>query len=238
MSDKQATQPKVELRLLGKKRGMIQIFDQDGAVQPCTVIHAEPNVITQIKTAENDGYNAVQLGFDEVRVKDARTVEKRISQPLRGKFKKAGVPVMRHLAESRVKDVNAFTVGQRISVSLFQGVVHVDVTATSKGKGYQGVIKLHNFSGGPAAHGSGFHRHAGSTGMRSSPGRCLPGGPRPSHMGDNEVTVQGLKVIAIDEENNLILVKGATPGARGALVTIAQAVKPKIKKHHHKQKKK
>jgi large subunit ribosomal protein L3 len=238
MTNADAKQPKVELKLLGIKRGMTQLFNDDGSVFACTVIHAEPNVITQIKSEATDGYNAVQLGFDEVRVNDARTIEKRVTKPLRGHFTKAGTPTMRHLSESHVKNPADFTVGQQVSVQQFQGVTYVDVMGVSKGKGYQGVMKKYNFSGGPAAHGSGFHRHAGSTGMRSTPGRCLPGGPRASHMGDERKTVQGLKVMAIDEENNLILVKGATPGARGALLVVSQAVKPKIKKHHHKQKKK
>jgi large subunit ribosomal protein L3 len=238
MTQADSKQPKVELRLLGIKRGMVQLFDQDGSVSACTVIQAEPNVITQVKSKESDGYNAVQLGFGEVRVNDARTIDKRVTKPLQGHFKKAGVPNQRYIKESRVKDSAGFTLGDRFGVQQFQGVTYVDVMGVSKGKGYQGVMKKYNFSGGPAAHGSGFHRHAGSTGMRSTPGRCLPGGPRPSHMGDERVTVQGLKVMAIDEENNLILVKGATPGSRGALLVVSQAVKPKVKKQNHKQKKK
>lgn len=213
------------LRLLGKKTGMIQMFDQAGNIVPCTVIHAAPNVITQIKTTETDGYQAIQLGFDEIVVKDARTLEKRVTQPLRGHFAKANVAPCRHLIESHVADPSQYTLGQRIDVTLFQNVAYVDVLGVSKGKGYQGVMKLHGFKGGPASHGSGFHRHAGSTGMRSSPGRCLPGGKRPSHMGDRNVTVQNLRVVAIDETNNLIIVEGATPGARGGLLVISEAKK-------------
>jgi large subunit ribosomal protein L3 len=215
------------VRLLGKKTGMIQMFDQAGNIVPCTVIHAEPNVITQIKTMETDGYQAIQLGFDEITVKDARTLEKRVGQPLRGHFAKAGVTPRRHLVESHVDDTSKYTLGQRMSVALFQDIAYVDVLGVSKGKGYQGVMKLHGFQGGPASHGSGFHRHAGSTGMRSSPGRCLPGGKRASHMGDRNVTVQNLRVVAIDETNNLIIVEGATPGARGGLLVITESKKKK-----------
>ena len=223
---------KTHLRILGKKRGMIQFFDKNGRAVPCTVIHAEPNVITQIKTAQNDGYDAIQLGFDEVRVKDARTLEKRVTKPLRGHYAKAEVLPCRHLVEAHVDDVSQYTIGQRLGVSIFQDAQYVDVIGVSKGKGYQGVMKLHGFRGGPASHGSGFHRHAGSTGMRSSPGRCLPGSPRPSHMGDDRVTVQNLKVVAIDEVKGLIMVEGATPGAKGALLVISKAKKQRIKKKH------
>ena len=136
----------------------------------------------------------------------------------------------RHLIETQVDDISEYSLGQRLGVTLFQDVKYVDVVGVSKGKGYQGVMKLHGFKGGPASHGSGFHRHAGSTGMRSSPGRCLPGGPRPSHMGDDRVTVQNLRVVAIDEARNLIMVEGATPGAKGALLEISEAIKLKGKK--------
>lgn len=223
------TMTKAQLKLMGKKCGMTQVFDKKGALIPCTVIHAEPNVITQLKTKLKDGYEAVQLAFDEIRVKDARTLENRCTQPLIGHFKKAGVAPARHIAESRVDDSSQFTVGDRVSVSFFQDVVYIDVTGVSKGKGFQGVMKLHNFKGGPASHGSGFHRHAGSTGMRSTPGRCLPGGKRASHMGDRTVTTQNLRVVAIDETNNLIMVEGATPGAIGGLLVMSQAKKKQKK---------
>jgi large subunit ribosomal protein L3 len=217
--------PKDGLKLLGKKCGMIQMFDANGRVVPCTVIHAEPNVVTQIKTLENDGYEAIQFAFDEVRVKDARTIANRVTKPLRGHFSKAQVLPCRHLRETQVDDISQYQVGQKLGVTVFQNVKYVDVVGVSKGKGYQGVMKLHGFRGGPASHGSGFHRHAGSTGMRSTPGRCLPGGPRPSHMGDDRVTVQNLRVVAIDEAKNLIMVEGATPGAKGALLEICESIK-------------
>jgi large subunit ribosomal protein L3 len=152
-------------------------------------------------------------------------MEKRVAKPLIGHFKKANVQPRRFLYEVRVVDSSTFQVGQKMDLQLFEGVSHIDVTGQSKGKGYQGVIKKHGFSGGPASHGSGFHRHAGSTGMRSSPGRCLPGGPRPSHMGDEQVTVQNLRVISIDLASNVMLVEGAVPGGKNGIVVLSDAVK-------------
>ena len=215
----------MSLKFMGKKRGMTQLFDDKGNAIVCTVIEAEPNVITQIKTKAVDGYDAIQLGFEKIKVKDPRTTEKRVTKPLRGHFKKASVEPRRYLAESRLSEGENFSLGQEISVEQFEGIAYVDATAMSKGKGYQGVMKLHNYAGGPAAHGSGFHRHAGSTGMRSTPGRCLPGGKRASHMGDDQVTVQNLQVMLIDKEDHLILVKGAVPGPRNGLVILSPAVK-------------
>lgn len=211
--------------LMGRKRGMTQVFDDKGNVVTCTVIHAEPNVVTQIKTEATDGYKAVQLAYEEIVVNDPRTIANRVTKPLIGHFQKAGVNPSRFLFESRVDNVDDFQLGQKVDVSLFEGEKFIDVTGVSIGKGYQGTIKKYNFSGGPASHGSGFHRHAGSTGMRSTPGRCLPGGPRPSHMGDEQVTVQNLRVVAIDVEKNLIIVEGAVPGAKNAVVVLKNAVK-------------
>jgi large subunit ribosomal protein L3 len=218
--------------LMGRKRGMTQVFDDQGNVRTCTVIHAEPSTITQIKTKANDGYEAIQMGYDVVITKDERTVAKRVSKPIRGHCKKANVPACRFLYENTVDDASKFEVGQKLSVSLFVGVQFLDVRGTSKGKGYQGVMKKYNFSGGPASHGSGFHRHAGSTGMRSTPGRCLPGGPRASHMGDERKTVQNLRVVAIDETQNLLIVEGAVPGANNGVVYLSNAIKKQIKKKH------
>lgn len=211
------------LKFMGKKRGMMQLFDEQGRVVVCTVIEAEPNVVTQIKTEENDGYSAVQLGFEEVKGSPL-AVQKRVKKPLIGHYKKANVAPRRHLAESRI-DPSEYTVGAEVEVSVFEGVEFVDVRAVSKGKGYQGVMKRHNFAGGPAAHGSGFHRHAGSTGMRSTPGRGLPGGKKAGHMGDEWVTVQSLKVVKVDAARRVILVKGQVPGPRGGLVYISQSKK-------------
>lgn len=213
------------LKFMGKKRGMIQLFDKKGNVIVGTVIEAEPNVVTQIKTKAIDGYDAIQLGFEKVKVKDARTIETRVSKPLRGHFQKAGIEPRRHLVESHVEDVAQYTVGQELGVAMFENVGYVDATATSKGKGYQGVMKLHNFSGGPASHGSGFHRHAGSTGMRSTPGRSLPNSPRASQMGNEKVTVQNLEVVQISIEHNVIIVKGQVPGPRNGIVYLMPAVK-------------
>ena len=216
--------------LMGRKRGMIQMFDDNGKLLACTVIHAEPSVICQIKTRQNDGYEALQLGYDEIRVKDERTLQKRVSKPLLGHFKKAGAAPRRRLYEQLVDDTASFAIGQELGVKSFEGVTQVDVIGTSKGKGFQGLIKKNNYSGGPGAHGSGFHRHAGSTGMRSSPGRCLPGGPRPSHMGHARVTAQHLRVVAIDEAENLIVVAGSVPGAMNDVVIVSEAKKAHARK--------
>ncbi len=217
----------MSLKLMGKKRGMIQLFDQAGNAVPCTVIEIEPNVVTQIKTHAVDGYTAIQLGYEKVRGNDPRTVERRSRKPQKGHFAKANVEPRRHAAETRVveADLEKYQVGQEIGVDAFEGIAYVDVVGRSKGKGYQGVMKLHGYSGGPAAHGSGFHRHAGSTGMRSTPGRCLPGGKRPSHMGDRRCTVQSLQVVKIVGDKNVLIVKGQVPGARNSLVYITPAIK-------------
>jgi large subunit ribosomal protein L3 len=222
------------LRLMGKKRGMVQLFDDKGNIVICTVIEAEPNVVTQIKTVESDGYNAIQLGFEKRKAKDPRTIAARTKKPLKGHFDKAGVEPRRHLCESRLDNVGDFTLGQEINVSNFADVQFVDAMAISKGKGFQGVIKLHNFSGGPASHGSGFHRHAGSTGMRSTPGRCLPNGPRASHMGYDRKTVQNLEIYKVQTEDNLLIIKGSIPGPKNGLVYLSPAVK---KRAAHKEKK-
>ncbi len=217
-------------KLMGKKRGMVRMFNKDGNPVACTILEVEPNVVAQVKTSENDGYEAIQIGFSEVKTKDPRTVEKRVTKPLIGHYKKAGVAPRRALCEVRVEDAETYQIGQALDVSIFEGVNYIDVTGTSKGKGYQGVMKKYGFSGGPASHGSGFHRHAGSTGMRSSPGRCLPGGPRPSHMGDVRVTVQNLKILSIDVEKGLVIVEGAVPGAKNSLVVLSEATKKQSKK--------
>lgn len=213
------------LKLMGKKRGMTQVFDDQGNVIVCTVIEAEPNVVVQIKTTETDGYNAVQLGFEKVQAKDPRRLAARVGKPQQVRFQKAGVEPRRYLSESRLDAVDGYSVGQEVGLGAFAQIPYVDVTGRSKGKGYQGVIKLHNFAGGPAAHGSSFHRHAGSTGMRTTPGRCLPNSPRASHMGHEMVTVQNLRIVAINEAEHIILIEGAIPGPRDSLVYISQAKK-------------
>lgn len=220
------------LTMMGKKRGMMQLFDEKGNVIVCTVIQAEPNVVTQVKTKETDGYYAVQLGFDKVAGKTQHTIEARTGKPRAGHFKKAGVEPRRHLLESRIDSQEEYSLGQEIGVDIFNDVEFVDATAISKGKGYQGVMKRHNFAGGPASHGSGFHRHAGATGMRSTPGRGLPGGKKAGHMGSERITVQNLQIVKVDPENNVILVKGQVPGPRNGLVYLTKAVKKRSKKSH------
>lgn len=218
------------LKLMGKKRGMTQRFDGSGNLVVCTVIHAEPNIVTQIKTKESDGYTALQLGFEKIVTKDPRTVQKRVTKQLLGHFQKAQVEPRRYLAEARLDNVDAYEIGQELGVTIFSEVIFVDVSGVSKGKGYQGVIKRHNFKGGPAAHGSSFHRHGGSTGMRSTPGRCLPGQKKAGRMGGEHVTIQNLRVVGIDEGRNLIIVEGAIPGPRGSLVSVAPSKKKQNKK--------
>jgi len=211
------------LKLMGKKRGMTRVFDESGNHVVCTVISAEPNIITQIKREENDGYEAVQLSAFKVKPSKVRNV----SKPLKGHFAKAGVEARAMSAETRVESAEAFKVGDEVSVSQFADVQYVDVTGVSKGKGYQGVIKRHHFAGGPASHGSGFHRHGGSTGMRTSPGRCLPGQKKAGRMGGEKVTLQNLRIVRIDEGKQVILVEGAIPGARGGTVFITKSKKKK-----------
>lgn len=212
-------------RLMGKKRGMTQLFDDKGNSIVCTVIEIEPNVVTQIKSKQNDGYDAVQLGFDKITAKDERTIAARAKKPRMGHFNKAGVAPRRHLMECKITNNEEYSLGQEIGVDIFAETTYVDVMGVSKGKGYQGVMKLHNFAGGPAAHGSSFHRHAGGTGMRSTPGRCLPGGKRASHMGHDRKTVQSLQVVKVMPEENVILVKGSIPGPRNGLVCVSPAIK-------------
>lgn len=219
------------LTMMGKKRGMMQLFDEKGNAIVCTVIQVQPNVVTQIKTKDTDGYDAVQLGFEKVEGKTQHTIERRTGKPQLGHFKRAGVEPRRFLTETRTPSTSDYTLGQEIGVEAFTDIKLVDATATSKGKGYQGVMKRHNFAGGPASHGSSFHRHAGSTGQRSTPGRGLPGGKKAGQLGNERVTVQNLEVVKVDAENQVILVKGQVPGARGGLVYLKSAVKKRQKSH-------
>ena len=214
------------LKLMGKKRGMTHLFDEKGNVVVCTVIEMEPNVVTQIKTQDTDGYDAVQIGFDKVTTKDARTMDRRVTKPLRGHFKKANVEPRRHMLESRIKDVSEYEIGQELDVTAFNEIQHIDATATSIGKGFQGAMKLHGFRGMPASHGAKKnHRSLGSTGNRSTPGRNFPGGKRASQMGNRQVTIQSLEVVKIIPEENVIVVKGSIPGPKNGVVTMRQAVK-------------
>jgi large subunit ribosomal protein L3 len=210
----------------GRKRGMIQLFDETGRAIPCTVIEAAPNVVTQVKTTDRDGYNAIQLGFEDVKPKQKeRWRRRRISKAEAGHCEKAGTKPKRNLKETRVESTEAYELGNTVSVATFKDVKMVDVTGTSKGKGFQGVIKCHNFAGGPATHGSGFHRTAGSLGMRSTPGWVFKGGKMPKRLGGDTVTIQSLEIVRIDEDEDLIVVKGAIPGANNGLVSIKPAVK-------------
>ncbi|MDJ0651556.1 MAG: 50S ribosomal protein L3 [Simkaniaceae bacterium] len=211
----------MSLKLMGKKKGMTRIYDEKGNLIVCTVIAAEPNVIVQVKDKDKDGYQAVQLGA----IKVPESKKKNLSKPLVGHFAKAKVEPRRHLLESRVENAEEFQLGQEIGIDYFSETRFVDVCGTSKGKGFQGVMKRHNFGGGPRSHGSGFHRTAGSTGMRSTPGRSLPGIKKAGQMGSQKVTTENLKVIRVDAEKQIILVKGAVPGAKSSLLYIRKSIK-------------
>ena len=210
------------LKYQGKKKGMTMRFDAQGNQIVCTVILAEPNVVAQIKSSKGkDGYNAIQLAA--YKVKSSKL--KNVSKPLQGHFAKAEIEPRSGLKESRVENIEDFQLAQELDVSYFNEIVYVDISGVSKGKGHQGVMKRHNFAGGPASHGSGFHRHGGSTGMRSTPGRCLPGQKKSGRMGNEMVTTQNLRVVKVDLEKNVILVEGAVPGPRNGLVYISKSKK-------------
>ena len=203
--------------ILGKKLGMTQIFTEEGIVVPVTVVEAGPNVVPQVKTVEKDGYNAIQVGFEDAK-------EKSLNKPQKGHLAAANV-LKKHLKEFRVDAVEEFTVGQEIKADLFAAGEKIDVTGTSKGKGFQGPIKRHGQSRGPESHGSRYHRRPGSMGACSFPGRVFKNKKLAGHMGSVKVTVQNLEVVRVDADKNLILVKGAIPGPKGSMVTIKEAVK-------------
>ncbi|QUH25439.1 50S ribosomal protein L3 [Serpentinicella alkaliphila] len=204
--------------IIGRKIGMTQIFNEAGVVIPVTVIEVEPNVVTQVKTAEKDGYTAVQLGYETVR-------EKLTNKPLKGHFEKAGTAPKRKVKEFRLDSVENFTVGQELTVETFEAGEKVDITGVTKGKGFQGVIKRHGQSRGPMAHGSRYHRRPGSMGAATSPGRVFKGKKLPGHMGNVQVTVQNLEVVQVMADKNIILVKGAVPGPKRGTLTIKQSKK-------------
>lgn len=210
--------------ILGRKLGMTQIFTEEGKVVPVTVVLSGNNVVIQNKTVEKDGYNAVQLGFGEVK-------EQRVNKPLKGHFEKAGVKPLKFLREMRLKEASEYNVGDTIGVDIFAAGDLVDVVGTSKGKGFAGGIKRHNFARGPMGHGSKSHREPGSTGaMISGPGgRVLKGKKLPGRMGGQRVTVQRLSVVKVDTNRNLLLIKGAIPGPKKGFVIIKETVKPKKK---------
>jgi large subunit ribosomal protein L3 len=204
--------------ILATKVGMTQIFNEDGVLTPVTVLQAGPCVVTQVKTVENDGYSAVQVGFVDKR-------EKLVNKPLKGMFDKAGVAYKRFVREFRFENAEEYSVKDEIKVDVFAAGDKIDVTAISKGKGFQGAIKRHGQSRGPMAHGSKYHRHAGSNGACSDPSKVFKGKRMPGHMGSKQITIQNLEVVRVDTENNLLLVKGAVPGPKKALVTIKETVK-------------
>ena len=220
--------------ILATKVGMTQIFNEDGTLVPVTVLQAGPCVVTQIKTEENDGYSAVQVGFVD---KKERIVNRDkggkkevihrhgVNKALKGHFDKAGVSCKRYVREFRFENAEEYTVGQEIKADIFAAGDKIDATATSKGKGYAGGIKRHGLKSGPSSHGSKYHRHAGSNGMASDPSKVFKGKKMPGQMGAERVTIQNLEVVRVDAENNLLLVKGAVPGPKKALVTVKETVK-------------
>ena len=208
----------MEKAIIGKKVGMTQIFDEKGLVVPVTVIEAGPCVIAQVKTVETDGYNAIQLGYGDVK-------ENRINRPEKGHFAKAKLTAKKHLREFRVSDVADAIVGNEVKADVFVAGDKIDVQGTTKGKGFQGVIKRHGQHRGPMGHGSMYHRRPGSMGSTSTPGRVFKGKKLPGHMGVQTVTIQNLDVVKVDTDKNVILVKGSVPGPKGAILKIRKTVK-------------
>ena len=204
--------------ILATKVGMTQIFNEDGVLTPVTVLQAGPCVVTQVKTVENDGYSAVQVGFTDKR-------EKLVNKAQKGHFNKAGVSYKRYVREFRFEDAESYALAQEIKADIFAAGDKIDATAISKGKGFQGAIKRHGQHRGPMAHGSKFHRHAGSNGACSDPSKVFKGKGMPGQMGHKKITIQNLEVVRVDAEKNLLLVKGAVPGPNKSLVTIKETVK-------------
>ncbi len=206
--------------LIGKKIGMTQIFDESGKVIPVTVIEAGPCVVAQVKTEETDGYTAVQLGYGDIK-------EKKLNKPTKGHFTKVNVTPKRHLREFRLDSIEGITVGQELKADVFSVGDKLDIQGTSKGKGFQGVIKRHGQSRGPMGHGSMYHRRPGSMGPTSTPGRVFKGKKLPGHMGVETITIQNLEVVRVDLDKNVILVKGSVPGVKGAILKLKSSVKSK-----------
>ena len=204
--------------IIAKKIGMTQIFTEDGSLVPVTVLQAGPCYVTQVKTVENDGYEAVQVGFDDIR-------EKLVTKPVKGHLDKAGVKTLRLMKEFKFENASEYELGQEIKADIFEVGDKIDVTGKSKGKGFQGAIKRHGQSRGPMTHGSKYHRHAGSNGACSDPSKVFKGKKMPGQMGAVKVTVQNLEIVRIDAEDNLILVKGAIPGPRKSTVVLKESVK-------------
>ena len=204
--------------IIGRKVGMTQIFDEKGNVIPVTVIEAGPCTVAQVKTVETDGYDAVQLGFGEVK-------DKHINKPEKGHFAKVGLEAKKHLREFRLESVEGVKVGDEVKADVFEAGEKVDVQGISKGKGFQGVIKRHGQHRGPMGHGSMYHRRPGSMGSTSTPGRVFKGKKLPGHMGRVTITIQNLDVVRVDMDKNVILLKGSVPGAKGSILKIKSAVK-------------
>ncbi len=204
--------------ILGEKLGMTQVFDEEGNAIPVTVIKAGPCTVVQKKVSNKDGYNAIQLGYGAIKPKKA-------NRPLKGHFDKAKVGPVAHLREFRLEKPDEYEVGQEIKVDIFKPGDVVDVTGTSRGKGFAGAIKRWGFHRGPMSHGSKYHRGPGSLGASADPSRVLKGRKMPGRMGGEKTTVQNIKVVKVDPDRNLLLVKGAVPGARGSIVAIRDAVK-------------
>ena len=204
--------------IIGRKVGMTQIFDENGNVIPVTVIEAGPCSVVQVKTEETDGYNAVQLGFGAVK-------ENKINKPQKGHFTKVKVTLAKHLREFKLEDISNVKVGDQIKADIFVTGDSVDIQGTTKGKGFQGVIKRHGQHRGPMGHGSMYHRRPGSMGPCSTPGRVFKGKKLPGHMGVETVTIQNLKVVRVDLDKNVILVKGSVPGNKGSILKIKDTVK-------------
>lgn len=209
----------MEKGIIGRKIGMTQLFTENGNVVPVTVVEAGPCTVVQKKTVDNDGYSAVQLGFEDIR-------EKLVVKPIKGHYDKAQVAYKRVLKEFKLDNSDAMNVGDVLKADVFAAGDVVDVTGISKGKGYQGTIKRHGFARQPMSHGtSGYHRHQGSMGANSTPSKVMKGKGMPGHMGSEQVTIQNLSVVKVDAENNLIAIKGAIPGPNGGLVVVKTAVK-------------
>ena len=204
--------------ILAKKIGMTQVFEESGDLVPVTVLQAGPMVVVQKKTVETDGYNAIVVGFGEIN-------EKNVNKPRKGQFKKANASYKRYLREFKVEDVEKYNLGDEITVEIMDGVEFVDVIGTSKGKGTQGVIKRHGFGRGRESHGSKFHRMPGGMGAATWPGKVFKGHRMMGRMGNERVTVQNLKVVKVDKENGIILIKGAVPGPKKGLITVRKAIK-------------
>lgn len=220
--------------ILATKIGMTQIFNEDGVLVPVTVLQAGPCVVTQVKTVENDGYSAIQVGFVDkkekvVSVDKAGKKEIRnrhgVNKAEKGHFAKAGVTGKRYVREFKFENAEDYKLADEIKADIFAAGDKIDATATSKGKGFQGAIKRHGQSRGPMAHGSKFHRHAGSNGACSSPSKVFKGKKMPGHMGSVKITIQNLEVVKVDVDNNLLLIKGSVPGPKKSLVTIKETVK-------------